>query len=581
MAEKSRQLRAMLFADIVGYSSLVAGDEEVALDIISDYIELFEHFCTENEGEIVQIRGDGVFALFASAVNAVSCAVEAQDFIRKKNEVAQAPVEFRVGINLGDVLQSNTGVHGSAVNIASRLEGLAEPGGVCISGAVYDQVKSRIACSYEPMGTQKLKNIAEPIDAFAVRKEGQIVAAAGSPRIISRQEKAQLPNRPSVVVLPFKDYNADEKDSWFVEGITEDITSNLSRFHNLFVIARNSAFIYRNKEIRPQQAAMELGVRYVAQGTVRKAGNRARISVELVDAETERTIWAERYDRNLDDIFDVQDEIVSTVVTATNVQIEVTETERAYNLPPSDLAAYDRVLKAQQLIFRYRRPDNEEARRLYQEAHEIDPSYSRAVAGISRTLNIGWRYNWVSDNEKPLDQALDYALMAVRLNASDARGYGELGFAHLYRKEHEASIRAYEQALSLNPNDADLMADFADTLQHSGRSEEAVELFKSAMRLNPYYPDQYLWDLGGAYYNLRLYEDAISTVLKMNNPSEGQRLLAASYAQLDRHSQARFHASKVMEAHPNFSLEQWAKIVPDLHPEDTEHLLEGLKKAGL
>ncbi|MEM1200274.1 MAG: adenylate/guanylate cyclase domain-containing protein [Pseudomonadota bacterium] len=581
MAEKSRQLRAMLFADIVGYSSLVAGDEEVALDIISDYIELFEHFCSEHEGEIVQIRGDGVFALFGSAVNAVSCAVEAQDFIAKKNEVAQNRVEFRVGINLGDVLQSSTGVHGSAVNIASRLEGLADPGGVCISGAVYDQVKSRIACSYEALGTQKLKNIAEPIDVYAVRKEGQMVAAAGSPRIISRQEKAQLPNRPSVVVLPFKDYNREEKDSWFVEGITEDITSNLSRFHNLFVIARNSAFIYRNKDVRPQQAAMELGVRYVAQGTVRKAGNRARISVELVDAETERTIWAERYDRTLDDIFDVQDEIVSTVVTATNVQIEVTETERAFSRPPSDLAAYDRVLKAQQQIFKYRREDNEEARALYDEAHEIDPSYSRAVAGISRTLNIGWRYNWVSDNEKPLDQALDYALMAVRLDASDARGYGELGFAHLYRKEHDASIRAYEQALSLNPNDADLMADFADTLQHSGRSEDAVELFLTAMRLNPYYPDQYLWDLGGAYYNLKRYEDAISTVLKMNNPAEGQRLLAASYAQLGRHNQARFHASKVMEAHPNFSLEQWAKIMPDKYPEDTEHLVEGLQKAGL
>ncbi len=263
------------------------------------------------------------------------------------------------------------------------------------------------------------------------------------------------------------------------------------------------------------------------------------------------------------------------------MQIDASERRLALAKPPNLLEAYSLTLQGQQHIYRYRRDDNATAHKLYSEANRVDNKYAPASAGISRSLNIGWRYSWLEDQDAPLDKALEYAQIAVGLDQTDARGYGELGFAHLYRKEHDASINAYQRALSINPNDADLIAEMADTYGHSGLNEQAVELFQRAMHLNPYYPDQYLWNLGGVYYNLRQYEDAISTVLRMHNPAEGERLLAASYAQLGKLTEANQHAEKVLLSHPNFTTDRWATIMPDKYPKDSEHFIEGLKKAGL
>lgn len=576
-----RTLQAALFADIVGYSRLMGEDEIATLAAVKKYVGLFEKTCVENEGEIVQIRGDGVFALFDSAVNAVSCAVETQQTVHELNQTAILPIQFRVGINLGEVLHDETGVHGDSLNIASRLESLAEVGSVCISGAVYEQVKNKLAYGYECMGSQKLKNIKEPIEAFCVRHEVDGVTMAASPRPMTREQKAALPGKPSVVVLPFENQSGDPSENWFTDGITEDITSNLSKFQNLFVISRNSAFLYRDRKIHPQQVSKELGVRYVAQGSVRKANGRARISVDLVDAETGRMIWGDRYNRNLDDIFEVQDEIANTVVAATAAQIEASEVGRARTKPPSNMAAYDFILQGQQYALKYQRAENRKAHDLYKSAFEVDPRYARANAAISRTLNIDWRYAWSNDDEQGLDRALKFAQNAVELDMSDARGFGELGFAHLYRKEHDAALEAYERALMLNPNDADLMSDMADALCHSGQSEEGIKLLEKAMRLNPFYPDQYLWHLGGGYFNLHRYEEAIQALQKMNNPAEGRRLLAASCGHLGRVEEAEFHARKVLEAHPTFSLSAWAQVQPDKYEQDVAHFVEGLKKAGL
>ncbi len=577
----SRSLQATLFADIVGYSQLMGEDEVATQRIVKTYVGLFENYCRKHEGKIEQVRADGIFAMFNSAVNAVNCAMDTQQAMAELNETAERPVQFRVGINLGEVLRDDTGAYGESLNVAARLESIAEPSTVYVSGAVYQQVKNRINFGYECLGSQKLKNINDPVEVFCVHREIEGVTMAASPRIMTRQQQAAIPSKPSVVVLPFMDQGGDPSESWFVDGITEDITSNLSKFQNLFVIARNSAFLYKDRNIRPQQVARELGVRYVAQGTVRRSGNRARISVELVDAETERTIWGERYDRNLDDIFDVQDEIANTVVAATAVQIETSEAGRSNLLPPADMAAYDLVLQGQQYVFKYRRSDNHEARRLYQAAFDVDSRYARANAAISRTLNIDWRYAWTESRESALDQALEFAQNAIAFDATDARGFGELGFAHLYRKEHDAALDAYGRALRLNPNDADLMSDMADALCHCGRSDEGVTLLEKAMLLNPFYPDQYLWHLGGAYFNLTRYEDAVVVLQTMHNPAEGRRLLAACCGHLGRIDEAKNHAAKVLEAHPDFSLTSWANVQPDKFQDDVEHFIEGLQKAGL
>lgn len=576
-----RSLQASLFADIVGYSRLMGDDELATRSAVKKYIAKFQTFCLAHDGEVVQVSGDGIFAIFASAVDAVEFGVETQQEMAKLNEAAEMPIIFRIGINLGEVLRDSSGIYGDSLNIAARLEAIAEPGSVYVSGAVYEQVKNKLAYGYECLGQQQLKNIKDPVETFSVRREVDGVTMAASPRILTQQSKRQLPSKPSVVVLPFLDQGADASDSWFADGITEDITSNLSKFQNLFVISRNSAFQYRDRKIPPQKVSQELGVRYVAQGTIRKAGNRARISVELVDAESGRMIWGERYNRNLDDIFEVQEEIANTVVAATAAQIETSETGRARVKPPSDMAAYDFVLQGQQFVFRYRRNDNKQARQLYQAAYEVDSRYARANAAISRTLNIDWRYAWSEIQETALDDALEFARNAVEFDAADARGFGELGFAHLYRKEHEAALDSYDRALRLNPNDADLMSDMADALCHSGQSEEGVILLEKAMLLNPFYPDQYLWHLGGAYFNMKNYEKAILTLHKMHNPAEGRRLLAASCGHLGRVDEAKAHAEKVLEAHPSFSLTAWASVQPDKFPDDVEHFVDGLKRAGL
>jgi tetratricopeptide (TPR) repeat protein len=316
-------------------------------------------------------------------------------------------------------------------------------------------------------------------------------------------------------------------------------------------------------------------------GSVRKVGPRIRVAIQLLDSEHDRTVWGEQYNRQLDDLFDLQQEVTETIVSAVAANIAASERERLSQLAPADMRAYTYVLQGQQHIYRYTQADIRQARSLYESALELDARYARALAAKSRTLNIDWRYNWTELQDLALDQALELALAAVDLDPKDARGYGELGFAHLYRKEHDASVSAYRRALSLNPNDADLMSDFADTLAHCGQSEEAVDLLHKAMRLNPFYPDEYLWYLGGAYYNLKRYEEAIQAVSGMQNLREGQRILAASHAQLGRTSTARAHAEKVLEAHPDFSLDHWARIQPDRQNDATLHFIEGLKKAGL
>ncbi len=580
-----RRLGAVLFADVAGYSGLMADDEAGTHSAIKAHVRAFNELCGHHGGEVLQVRGDGVFALFDSVVEAVRFGIEMQKTTSDLNRDVpdDRHIRFRIGINLGEVIRDDMGVSGDSVNIAARIETLAEPGSVCVSSAVYDQIKNKLDYGYQYLGPQRLKNIPDPVEVFRVREEFEGADRTASPRPSFGQLRREqdLLQAPSVVVLPFRNLSGEVGDDWFSEGITEDVTTNLSKFHNLFVISRNSAFVYRNQQLDPKQAAETFGVRYVVGGSVRKQGNRARIAIELVDHVSGRTIWGEKYDRVLDDIFAVQDEITEAIVAGTAVHIEASERERMRQMTPSDLEAYGFVLQGQQRLFQYTRGDIRVARQLYEAALEADPRYARAMAAKSRTLNIDWRYSWTESPEEALDKALELARQAILLDETDARGFGELGFVHLYRKEHESSINAYVRALALNPNDADLMSDMADALAHSGRSEEAVGLLQKATRLNPFYPDQYLWHLGGAYYNLKRYDEAIEAVLRMHNPTEGRRLLAASYAQLGKTREAQEQAAKVLRAHPNFSIGRWASVQPDKYEEDLEHFVEGLKKAGL
>lgn len=581
-----RKLVAIVFADVVNYSYMMGQDEMGTTLAVKERLKEFSDCAAKHSGEVVNTAGDGVFLLFDSAVDAVQFSVDIQERNEKLN--AELPenrkIVFRTGIHLGDILVDDREFSGESINIASRIESSGLPGRICISGAVYDNVSNKMSLGYEYLGAQKFKNIKDEVDVFLIH-ENPTSAAMTSGNRRERKTGESFKGDPnadhSIVVLPFAFQGSDVDDSWFADGLTEDVTTSLSRFQQFFVISRSSAYVYNDQKVSPKEAASELGVRYVVSGSVRKAGPKIRITIQLLDVIRDKTIWGEQYNRTMDDLFDLQDEITQIIVSATAAKIESSELERLRQIPPSNLEAYGFVLQGQRYIYSYTRDGISLARQHYNSALTSDPSYARAMAAKSRTLNLDWRYDWATEPDAALNDAISLARNAIDLDALDARGFGELGFAHLYRKEHDSALNAYERASKLNPNDADLMSDMADALAHSGRSEEAIDLLHKAMRLNPFYPDQYIWHLGGAYFNLKRYDEAIQTIKTMQNPTEGRRILAASYGHLGMNDNAEAEAKRVLEAHPNFNVERWASVQPDKVPDDVEHFVEGLRRAGL
>lgn len=583
--DSNRHLQAILFADVVGYSRMMTAAEETTINKVRQYIDEFEQRGKRFKGELIEVRGDGIFCLFGSVVNAVKFALDVQEVTRERNEKLPADqrVNFRMAIHLGDVLKERDRYVGDSVNITSRIEELAEEGGICISRAVYEQVKHKLNCEFEYVGSQLLKNIPDPVEVFRIRAEGGGATITASQRPPSRGVKSpdEPTARPTIALLPFRNLSGAPNEDYFSDGISEDIITNLSRFHNLSVIARNSVYVYKGKSLPLWQIGRELGARYVANGAVRLAGSRVRVNVELSDAESGHNLWVERYDRELGDIFDIQEEIANIVASAIVVQTEAAERRSGHIQVPALMESYVLVSEGHQKIFQYNRENNIEARRMYEGTLRSDPDDARAYAAISRTHCLDWRYSWTDSPERALESAYQFANQAVLIDPSDARGYGELGFVNLYRKEHDACLTAFERAVALNPNDADILSHMADALAHMGRSKEAIDLLGRAFRLNPFFPDQYLWYLGGAYFNLKQYKKAIDAVERMYNQTEGRRLLAASYAYLGDKEQARYQAEKVIEAYPNFSLDHWSNVQPDKYSEDTGHFVEGLGRAGL
>jgi TolB-like protein/class 3 adenylate cyclase len=426
---QQRQLGAILFADVVGYSFLMGRDEGATHAITSELIGEFEHHIDGFQGEILNIAGDGVLAFFGSVVNAVEYAVVVQEALSGRDEkiLGEHPIQFRIGINIGDVISEGGTVHGDGVNIASRLEALAEPGGVCVSAAVYEQIRNKLNYGYECLGPQHLKNIVEPVEVYRLRPKGSGAIMIASPRheIGGARIERELPSGPSVAVLPLVNLSGERTEDYFSDGITEDIITNLSKFQDLFVIARGSSFIYKHTSMPLHEIGQTLGVRYLVQGSIRRANGHVRVAAQLVDAPIDRNIWADSYDRQLDDIFDLQDEITEIIVAAMAVQIEAAEWKRMRQVIPTDLEAYGLVLQGQQKLFHYTREDNSGARDLYMAALDADPRYARALASISRTYNFDWRYSWADSPDEALNKALDLARTAVSLDERNARGFAE------------------------------------------------------------------------------------------------------------------------------------------------------------
>jgi adenylate cyclase len=582
-ASPRRQRSAILFADVHGYSRLMARNEERTYQRVTQAVRLIRSLIGDYGGHVQHVAGDGILALFESAAQALQFAVAIQREFR--NDAVWAaddePIAFRIGINVGEVLLGGeANVQGHSVNVAARLQALAQPGGICITKAVQRAVRDTLGIVMRKLGPQSLKNLTEPVEVFAIEINGPPLPVS-----------AELPSAPSelirpfveasVAVLPVENLSNDPRNGHLCDGFTGDIITNLSRFRDLLVIARHSAFLFKDRDLPFAQIAGQLGVRYLVTGGLQRSARRLRLRVQLTEADTDRVIWSDRYDGSLNDLFAFQDDVTAVIAARLAVQISAAEQRRLLAENPPDLRAYGLILRGQDLSLRYRKEANLHARRLFEHAAEIDPDFGRCYAGMSRTFNLAWRYHWTPQPELALDKAVDLANAAIGYDNLDARGYGELGFACLYKKQHDSSLAAYERAVQLNPNDADILAEMGDSLVYSGHAQRAVELLKRAMRLNPFHPDWYLWYLGDAHFHLRDYEETIQTLLKMRDQSEAHRLLASSYAHLDQIREAQHHAKQLLQIHPNFSIAHWRNVPPNKNPEELDLFIDGLRKAGL
>ncbi|MBI3795455.1 MAG: adenylate/guanylate cyclase domain-containing protein [Deltaproteobacteria bacterium] len=593
-----RKLVAILSADVKGYSRLMGEDEVGTLRRLTAYREVTDALIQQHRGRIVGTAGDSILAEFASAVDAVQCAVDIQQALKTKN--ADLPsarrMEFRIGINVGDVIVEGSQIYGDGVNIAARLEALAEGGGICISGTVYDQTENKLALGYEYLGEQTVKNIAKPVRVYRV-----VLEESSSRQVTSQQERnasiAQrgvtsgkevpfppLPDKPSIAVLPFVNMSSDPEQEYFSDGITEDLITDLSKLSGLFVIARNSVFTYKGTAVKVEQVGRELGVQYVLEGSVRKVGGRVRITGQLVEALTGHPLWADRYDGELQDIFALQDAVTQKIVTALKIQLTQQEHGRMTRPPTTNLEAYDSYLRGSEYYWHLTKETNIQARQMFEKAVELDPAYATAYAYLSGTYLREWSRYWNQDPQT-LERAFEFAQKAATLDSSLPVAHTFLGWAYMYKEQHEQAIAAGAQAITLDPNYAGGYAWLGHFLCFAGRPEEAVALIQQAMRLDPNYPAIYLFFLGLAYQLTRQYEEAIDALQRslIVNPSMGvsHLTLAIIYSELDREEEARTEMSEALRISPDYSLKADEQIWRFYEPAQLERRLTSLRKVGL
>ena len=569
-----RRLAAVLAADVVGYSRLMQRDESGTLSALANWRRsILEPIILEWGGRVVKLMGDGVLVEFGSAVNAVQCALAVQDRTAQANEAEpDCPIVLRIGINLGDVIVEGDDLYGDGVNVAARLQAIADPGGICVSGKVRDEMEGKLAAPFEDLGEQELKNMNQPVRVFAVRA-GTLDGSTTGPR---RQHE-----RASIAVLPFTNMSGDPEQQYFSDGVTEDIITELQRFRTLFVIARNSSFQYRNAS-DVKRAGRELDARYIVEGSIRRAGQHLRVTAQLIETEGGTHLWAERYDRDLVDVFAIQDEITRSIVMGLRLIIGGAEEKRAKLKGPAQMAAYDYLLQARELFFRWSREANSEALALLLKALRHDRDYAHAWASLAWCHVQDFRRSWSDDPELSFASAMEAAKKALALDPRDYFNHWPMAFLLVYSRKHDEGIGEYQKALALNPNDSGLLDEFAEALCLAGRPEEAIAQSQLAMRLDPLHPDWFYGTLGFAYYQMRKYEDAIAAMARMINTPGGMWLFAraAAYAQLGRAKEAEETMTEYLSQRPGRTLRK-ESMYPFRNPVDLEHLLDGLRKAGM
>ncbi len=584
---ETRKLAAILVADIVGYSRLTGADEERILARLRTLrSDLIDPTVAIHHGRIVKRTGDGAIIEFRSAVDAVRCAIEVQNGMAERN--AGLPedrrIEFRVGIHIGDVVEEADGdLMGDGVNIAARLEGVAKPGAICLSEDAYRQVKARLDVAASDLGARALKNIAEPIRVYSVEIGGAARAKPAPQSEQARSERRVAPDKASIAVLPFQNMSGDVEQEYFADGISEDIITALSKISGLFVIARNSSFTFKGKAVDVAEVSKKLNVRFVLEGSVRKAGGRVRITAQLIDGLNSGHVWAERFDRELTDIFAVQDEVTQEIVSA--LALNIAEGDRRLSVQPTlNPEAYDFFLRGRELWHHQNKEQNAKALEMLGRATSLEPNFPAAYALAAVAHMRDYLNRWTESPALSMERGYEMAQRAVAVNDRDPYALWALGSIYLWKRRHEEAETELAKAISLDPNFAWGHLLLGLVRHYAGKSDQAIECFNRAIALDPY-ADFYLHYQAQAYFQLGMYEKA-SEILKRRitrNPDTdiSRVLLAACLGHLGRPEEARAEWREVFRVNPSYSLEHRRQVLPYKNPDDFERLIEGLRKAGL
>lgn len=575
-----RRLMAIVAADMVGYSRLMELDEAGTLARLKTHrLELVDPAIAKNNGRIVKTTGDGLLIEFAAAADAVECAVEIQRRMARRNADVETDrqIRFRVGINLGDVIIEEDDVLGDGVNIAARLQTLAEPGGISVSQAVRDELAHKLDLRFEDQGEQPLKNITRPLRVFRIVLDE--IAAVPLPTPPPSVSEGGL---NSIAVLPLVNMSGDPDQEFFADGLTEDIITALSRFHDLLIISRNSTFVYKGKAVNVQEVAKAFGVHYVVEGSVRKVGNRVRITIQLIDARTDRHIWAERYDRELADIFATQDEVTSSIVATVSGRVEAASVERVQRNPTTNMRAYEYLLAAKVLHHRTTPQDNVEAQKLIGKAIELDPGYAHAHAWRGCIVGQSWVYSWCPDREMAWSTIVEELETALTLDDNDSDVHRILAAINLNRGDHEAARHHQERGLALNPNNDLIVVQQGEYLTWIGKAEEGIDWIRKAMRLNPHHPERFWNHLGRAYFVARKYPEAIDAFRHISKPDQFHHaFLAAAWTMAGDPAAAELHRKQALALDAKFTVEAYLETLHYKRKDDAEHHREALIRAGL
>ncbi|MER8608782.1 adenylate/guanylate cyclase domain-containing protein [Mesorhizobium sp. M1156] len=571
-----QRLAAILAADMAGYSRLMEADESGTLARLRTHrIELVDPAIAKNKGRIIKTTGDGMLVEFQSVTDAVKCAVEIQQRMKRRNsDVPQERrIEFRIGINLGDIIFDDEDIFGDGVNIASRIEQLADVGGICVTAAVATQIADRLEIAMEDLGEKTLKNISRPVRLYRVGFDSPALPEVEAKRSISK---------PSIVVLPFTNMSGDPEQEFFADGLTEDIITELSRHHELFVISRNSSFVYKNRAVNVREVAEKLTVQYLVEGSVRKIGDRVRVTVQLIDTANDAHIWADKYDRKLDDIFAIQDEVTAAIAATLPGRVEAAQRDQLARAKPANMAAYECVLAAKVLHHRSTVADNERAQTLIERAVTLDPDYAHAHAWRACILGQAWVHNWCEDRDAVWNNIMAALDRALALDNNDADVHRILAAVNVNNNELTTARYHQERALALNPNYDLVVVQQGELLTWLGRPEEGIEWIRKAMQLNPHHPERFWSHLGKAHFAARQYGEAIEAFMHLSTMDSAQHAFAAAcYGWLGDEIAAAAHLGKIRTLDPQFDLDSFIATLHFAQDSDVQHVREGLLKAGI